>query len=270
MGKRRGRYHSSDNALEDALEPLFVFLVIGLSAAIYTYRQQILIYGIVAIVVMVLGFIGYLVWRKRRKAAILKVDLDDERTLCMLRGMTPSQFEHEIARMFTALGYSTEVVGGANDGGIDVVAHKDGKKIYIQCKKFMTQEVTPHDVRDFLGAITNINNPAAMGYFITTNKFTLAAWKAAEGNPRIELIDAIRLVEYYRIAQGKVPTEPYMPELQAPPAPQADTKRCPRCGGNLALRTAHKGEHAGHQFWGCSNYPKCTYLENIQDNVAVH
>ena len=42
---------------------------------------------------------------------------------------------------------------------IDVVAHKDGNKYYIQCKKFMTREVTPHDVRDFLGAITNVNNP---------------------------------------------------------------------------------------------------------------
>jgi restriction system protein len=65
--------------------------------------------------------------------------------------MSPTKFEQEIAEMFRALGYKAEVVGGANDGGIDVVAYKDDKKFYIQCKKFMTREVTPHDVRDFLG-----------------------------------------------------------------------------------------------------------------------
>lgn len=30
---------------------------------------------------------------------------------------------------------------------------------------------------------------------------------------------------------------------------------CPRCGGRLVLRNGKYG-----QFWGCSNYPKCTYI----------
>ena len=38
---------------------------------------------------------------------------------------------------------------------------------------------------------------------------------------------------------------------------------CPRCGGNLILRTARKGENAGNQFYGCSNFPKCRYVENL-------
>ncbi len=37
---------------------------------------------------------------------------------------------------------------------------------------------------------------------------------------------------------------------------------CPKCGGKLVLRTAKNGEHAGNQFWGCSNYPKCNYIKN--------
>ena len=215
---KSSRYHSPVDEFEDVLRPLFVLLVLGLVGLIYTYRQQIITYGIIAVVVMVLGFIGYLVWRKRRKAAILKADLDDEKILCMLRGMSPSRFEQEMSEMFNGLGFSTEVVGGANDHGIDVVAYKDGKKYYIQCKRFLkSTEVTPHDVRDFLGTIKGIDHPAEKGYLITTNKFTLAAWKAAESEPRIELIDAIRLVEYYKMAQGKMPSEPHMPELQAPP-----------------------------------------------------
>lgn len=33
---------------------------------------------------------------------------------------------------------------------------------------------------------------------------------------------------------------------------------CPHCGAKMALRTARTGANAGEQFWGCSNYPKCT------------
>jgi predicted RNA-binding Zn-ribbon protein involved in translation (DUF1610 family) len=40
-------------------------------------------------------------------------------------------------------------------------------------------------------------------------------------------------------------------------------KLCPRCGNKLILRTAKKGENAGNQFYGCSNFPKCRYVENI-------
>lgn len=40
--------------------------------------------------------------------------------------------------------------------------------------------------------------------------------------------------------------------------------KCPVCGGKLILRTATKGSRAGKQFWGCSNYPKCKYVQNIE------
>ena len=39
-----------------------------------------------------------------------------------------------------------------------------------------------------------------------------------------------------------------------------DTKRCPRCGGFMTMRHNRKD---GNDFWGCSNYPACSYTENI-------
>jgi hypothetical protein len=39
---------------------------------------------------------------------------------------------------------------------------------------------------------------------------------------------------------------------------------CPRCGGELILRTARQGPNAGGQFFGCSNYPKCRYTKNLE------
>ncbi len=38
---------------------------------------------------------------------------------------------------------------------------------------------------------------------------------------------------------------------------------CPKCSGRLILRTAKKGIYAGNRFYGCSNYPKCKYVQNI-------
>ena len=38
---------------------------------------------------------------------------------------------------------------------------------------------------------------------------------------------------------------------------------CPRCGSPLVLRTAKKGDNAGNQFYGCSAFPKCRYIQNI-------
>ncbi|MBE6590762.1 MAG: DNA-binding protein [Ruminococcaceae bacterium] len=41
--------------------------------------------------------------------------------------------------------------------------------------------------------------------------------------------------------------------------------KCPRCSGDLILRTATKGANAGNRFYGCSNYPKCKYLQSFTD-----
>lgn len=40
---------------------------------------------------------------------------------------------------------------------------------------------------------------------------------------------------------------------------------CPFCGNKLVLRTAKKGTNAGHQFYGCSGYPKCKYTKNLEE-----
>lgn len=46
--------------------------------------------------------------------------------------------------------------------------------------------------------------------------------------------------------------------------PTQENKRiCPNCGGKMIKRTAAKGERKGKDFWGCENFPKCRYIENI-------
>lgn len=39
---------------------------------------------------------------------------------------------------------------------------------------------------------------------------------------------------------------------------------CPSCGAEVVIRTAKTGPRAGKQFYGCSNYPSCRYIKNIE------
>ena len=62
-----------------------------------------------------------------------------------------------------------------------------------------------------------------------------------------------------------VKTEPVPEEItptqEENTAPQV--MKCPKCGGDMVLRTATKGANAGKCFYGCSNYPKCRYIQNV-------
>ena len=40
-------------------------------------------------------------------------------------------------------------------------------------------------------------------------------------------------------------------------------KSCPKCGSEMALRQAKKGNNIGNQFWGCTNFPKCRKVLNL-------
>lgn len=45
---------------------------------------------------------------------------------------------------------------------------------------------------------------------------------------------------------------------------EAQDKKCPRCGGKLVLRMAKRGDFSGNKFYGCSNYPRCKYMQNVE------
>ena len=43
----------------------------------------------------------------------------------------------------------------------------------------------------------------------------------------------------------------------------AAARKCPRCGKDMLLRTARRGDSAGRQFWGCSGYPSCRAVQDV-------
>jgi uncharacterized protein DUF2726/topoisomerase-like DNA binding C4 zinc finger protein len=44
---------------------------------------------------------------------------------------------------------------------------------------------------------------------------------------------------------------------------QDSLPRCPKCGSEMVLRTAKRGDNQGGKFWGCSRYPECDGTVNI-------
>ena len=39
---------------------------------------------------------------------------------------------------------------------------------------------------------------------------------------------------------------------------------CPNCGASMQIRTAKRGRYSGKQFLGCSKFPQCNGLVNIE------
>lgn len=88
---------------------------------------------------------------------------------------------------------------------------------------------------------------------VTSGMFTQEAKNFAEGKP-IDLIEGNQLLELVRNVQAR-------PMAAVNNERQPDGKKCPQCGGDLVVREATRGVHAGEKFWGCSGFPNCKYTE---------
>ncbi|MCX6796547.1 MAG: restriction endonuclease, partial [Candidatus Falkowbacteria bacterium] len=160
----------------------------------------ILFYGYIALAIAIALLIVVLAIFFLKKKSRIKRDSDYENENTILfswKGMPPERFEKEVADIFTRLGYKTEHVGGGNDKGIDVKAWKNGELYIIQCKRYKEGDpVRPKAVRELNGAVNR--DQAKKGFLITSNEFTWEAKNEGRECPRIELVDKLRLLKYYK------------------------------------------------------------------------
>ena len=151
------------------------------------------------------------------------------------------QFEKLNAAILTHEGWAVERKGGAApDGGVDLVAVKDGLKILVQCKHWRGWKVQEKIVREMLGSMTHFN--VTVGAIHTLKGWTHPAKKFADEH-RIDLADEQELA---RRARASLTDEELARWLLD------DTHRCPRCEAEMVLRT---GDFKS--FWGCPHYPRC-------------
>jgi len=125
-------------------------------------------------------------WLEKRR---IKKWLEKHKTLEEWKKLDGREFEKIVAAIFERLGYKTKI---RRDGGIDIVAQKDGKRFFIQCKNM--DKVIPDDVRAFWGSIVDQikRGGGEKGFFVTTGSFTKESWEFIKDKP-IELIDGIKL-----------------------------------------------------------------------------
>ena len=186
------------------------------------------------------------VWRGSRMLAA-------NRTKEEIRSLGWEQFEELIEAHYRRLGFRVRRDGGAGpDGGVDVRISKPGGETYlVQCKQWRTQRVGVKVVRELFGVVAA--EDATGGIVVTAGTFTPEAVEFA-GCVAVELIDGDGLVAM----MGDLPVR------QADGADDSDdeaaeTTVCPRCGSELVLRTARRGQNRGSQFYGCASFPRCRF-----------
>ena len=125
--------------------------------------------------------------------------------LAKVREIGDGEFEGLVVDLIAKMGYgdgsdeASLVVGKSGDGGVDGVIKTDPlglDLIYIQAKHYKDgNNVSPHDVRDFVGAMTG--KPTKKGVFITSSAFTEQAVEFAKANTAvsIKLIDGDELID---------------------------------------------------------------------------
>jgi restriction system protein len=124
----------------------------------------------------------------REKRAVARVDLSE------VDRMSGVEFEEHVAGLMRTHGYTAvTVVGGADDGGVDVLGRApDGQAVAVQCKRWNCP-VPPNEVRAFLGVLAT-SYQGYQGLFVASNGFTEAA--AREGEGHMVLVDRERLTRW--------------------------------------------------------------------------
>lgn len=109
--------------------------------------------------------------------------------------------------------------------------------------------------------IINIKNKLTMNSAITSNELATDAANIVEETNLMKSIlsaqvsnetDEIQKIELNNVNPFESNTD------------ISSNNICPRCGGNLVLRIATRGDNKGNKFWGCANYPKCRYIKNVE------
>ena len=127
----------------------------------------------VGIAVTFIGFIVWLALKKSKRNRLLNLTLEN------LKSMSPKEFEYTTAEILRKLGYKdVKVIGGSGDLGVDILAYKDGKKVAVQCKKYITKKVTSPELQLFIGMMIT-EYKADYGLYVTTSYYTRDAYHLA-------------------------------------------------------------------------------------------
>jgi restriction system protein len=192
--KRRRRRKKSSS---DAIAPAVVIIVLVL---LFQQISENPAPYVIAGVLLLTGAAVFLALRLKRRRALELLQAERDQHIALTDGMSGRDFEQWTARLLRRTGCTeVQVVGGAGDAGLDVLAlSPSGLRIVVQCKRYnhLTAKVGSPDVQRFAGT-ARIVHDADIALMITTTTYTAPA----EGIARkagIVLVNRALLAEWAR------------------------------------------------------------------------
>lgn len=262
MSKRKERQEERRlDAIVKGVLGLFLMAAVGLGGI---HRFVPTLFALLAAVIAVAAFggAGYLIYRYFREEpdeepprvsvssstssarvapAAPEITWSEQRIEEALGEIDWYQFEKFCAALLSSDGYDVDRKGGAQpDGGVDLVAFKDGQSVLVQCKHWRTWTVQEKTIRELLGSMTHFKvNRGAL--------YTLKGWTQPAGSfatqHDIVLLDA-RALASRALAQLQPDR---LSELL-----NGRHHHCPKCESPMVQRTGNF-----EPFWGCSTFPRC-------------
>ena len=105
------------------------------------------------------------------------------------------EFENIIKRYYLLNGYSAEVVGGADDFGVDVVVEGRGKKLIIQCKRYgKNKKVSSGALQKVRGA-TSLDKYKGFTPILITNQHVTKNGKEYASQAGVKVIERDQLLK---------------------------------------------------------------------------
>ena len=99
------------------------------------------------------------------------------------------EFEEFLSKLFTKMGYLSDVTQSSGDQGADLIIEKNGKKTVVQAKRY-SDNVSNSAIQEAVAALKHYDCDSAM--VVTTSNFTKGAKELAKSN-NVQLIDRVKL-----------------------------------------------------------------------------
>ncbi|MDE0267036.1 MAG: restriction endonuclease [Thaumarchaeota archaeon] len=177
----------------------------------FTYTQVSSGLAFLVIIILVPSLAAFFILRRRRRSRAKRVLF--EMGVQNLDQMDGIAFEHFLEALFTRLGYESEATQASGDYGVDVLLHKNGKRIAVQAKHYSS----PVGLSAVQEAHTGTKYyEADEAWVITNNGFTKAARELAD-KTGVRLITGPELRQIVASASRK--RAPKKPDREPPPPP---------------------------------------------------
>jgi restriction system protein len=183
-----------------------------------------------------------------------------EWSIDLLRSLDWHRFQMLFAEYFRELGKRVDTINRGADGGIEArIYARDSQTLeYAVQSKALNGIVGIKQICELYGVMAH--ESAGKGIFVTSGTFSEEAQKFAEEHKdKLFLIDGQRFISMITI----LPEQKKEKLLAFATEGDYTIPTCALCGTKMIWRENEK-------FWGCRNYPKCSFIlktANIRANV---